>query len=121
MGIGDGPGRGKADQRVAGILFSGGLGSGDAVPGYGERFEMETRTGQTNIEGVESLNAGIFQMIFGVDVNDRLRQGVEDDAYFLFFDDVAGAEGGVASSQRARCEGETQKWERRRMRGARHN
>lgn len=53
---------------------------------------MKARAGETEVERVERLDAGIFQMIFGVDMDEGLRLSVEGDSDFLLFDDVAGAE-----------------------------
>ena len=96
----DRPGRVERDAGGAGI-FAGGLRSdGVAVHLDGEVAAVEIGFGgEDSFEGIERGVADVFQVIGGAEVKSLSRGGDEVDFDFLFFDLVAGGDGGVAGGE----------------------
>ena len=74
-----------------------------------------------NIEEIKFADAGIFQMVFGDDMNVGLRLRQEGNLDFLFFDHVSGSQRSSATSEAAGCREKKSKREKRRCRSAEHD
>ena len=74
-----------------------------------------------NIEEIKFADAGIFQMVFGDDMNVGLGLRQEGNLDFLFFDHVSGSQRSSATSKAAGYKEKESKREKRRCRSAEHD